>query len=51
MSRKVRRSVTLSKEALEWINKQIRKKKFSNVSHALDYAIYHLMKEEEEKET
>lgn len=43
---KVRRSVTLSKEILEWINEQIREKRFSNVSHALEYAIYQLMKKE-----
>lgn len=46
---KVRRSVTLSREILEWINKQIKEKRFNNVSHALEYAIYHLMKEEEQR--
>ena len=43
---KVRRSVTLSKELLEWINDQIQEKRFNNVSHALEYAIYELMKRE-----
>ena len=43
------RSVILSKEILEWINEQIEKKHFSNVSHALEYAIYQLMKREETK--
>lgn len=43
---KVRRSVTLSKETLEWIEQQIKRKRFSNVSHALEYTVFELMEKE-----
>ncbi len=46
---KVRRSVSLDKETLEWINGQIKRKRFKDVSHALEYAIFRLM-EEDKKE-
>lgn len=46
---KVRRSVTISKEILEWINEQIRNKRFNNVSHALEYCAYKIMKQEQNK--
>ena len=49
MSKKIRRSVSLSREVLDWIDKQIKERRFNNVSHALEYAIYHLMKEEEKE--
>lgn len=45
---KIRRSVTLSKEVLNWINEQIKKRRFSNVSHCLEYAVYQLMEKEKE---
>ena len=47
---KVRRSVTLSEETMAWINGQIKKKRFKDVSHALEYAIYQLMERDKEKE-
>ena len=47
---KVRRSVTLSREILDWIDEQIREKRFSNVSHALEYAVFQLMKKEKEEQ-
>jgi Arc/MetJ-type ribon-helix-helix transcriptional regulator len=46
---KIRRSVTLSEETMAWINEEIKRKRFKDVSHALDYAIYRLM-EEQKKE-
>jgi len=46
---KIRRSVTLSEEAFKWINEQIKKRRFKDVSHALEYAIYRLMEEDKEK--
>jgi len=48
---KVRRSVTLSKEILEWINNEIKNKRFNNVSHAIEFAVYQLMKTEKPKAT
>jgi Arc/MetJ-type ribon-helix-helix transcriptional regulator len=47
---KVRRSVTLSEETMAWINEQIKKKWFKDVSHALEYAIYQLMQKDKENE-
>jgi len=44
---KVRRSVTLSEDSMKWINEQIKLKRFKDVSHALDFSIYQLMKEGE----
>jgi len=46
---KARRSVSISKDLMEWINKQIQHKRFKDVSHAIEYALYRL-KEEGEKE-
>lgn len=48
MSKKIRKSVSLSKEVLDWIDRQIKDRKFSNVSHCLEYAVWKLMKEKEE---
>ena len=33
---KVRRSVSLSKESFDWINEQIEKRRFKDVSYALE---------------
>lgn len=46
---KVRRSVSLDKELLDWVNEQIKQKRFSDVSHSLNYALYHLKQEDESK--
>jgi len=46
---KVRRSVSLDKETLEWITDQIKHKRFKDVSHALEYAIYALMEGDKKK--
>ena len=42
---KVRRSVSLNKELMDWINEQIERKRFKDVSHGLEYAVYRLMEE------
>ena len=46
---KTRRSVTISKDLMEWISKEIERKRFKDVSHAIEYALFKL-KEESEKE-
>ena len=43
---KVRRSVTISKDLLVWVSEQIEHKRFKDVSHAIEYALYHLKEEE-----
>ena len=39
---KVRRSVSINKDILVWIQSQIEKKRFKDVSHAFEFAIYRL---------
>lgn len=35
-----KRTVTLPDDVLEWVNKQIEVRRFSNLSHALEYCVY-----------
>ena len=46
---KIRRSVTISEDLMKWINEQIERKRFKDVSHAIEYALFKL-KQEKEKE-
>jgi Arc/MetJ-type ribon-helix-helix transcriptional regulator len=46
---KIRRSVTISEDLMKWINEQIECKRFKDVSHAIEYALFKL-KEEKAKE-
>ncbi len=39
-------SIALDKKQLEWIDKEIQKRRFANRSHAVQYAIQRLMNEE-----
>jgi len=41
--------VTVDEELIKWVQEQIKKKRFASLSHAVEYALYHLM-EEEKKE-
>jgi len=34
---------------MAWINEQIKRKRFKDVSHALEYAIYQLIEEDREE--
>lgn len=49
MSRKKKTSVTLDNSVLEWIEKEIRSKRFRSVSHAVEFALYKLIQQEKEK--
>jgi len=42
---KIRRSVTISEELMKWIQEEIKRKRFKDVSHAIEYALYRLMEE------
>jgi Arc/MetJ-type ribon-helix-helix transcriptional regulator len=42
---KIRRSVTISKELMEWIQEEIKRKRFKDVSHAIEYSLYKVMEE------
>ena len=37
---KLRRSITIDKELVEWIKSEIEKKRFKDVSHAIEFAVY-----------
>jgi len=42
---KIRRSVTISEDLMKWINEQIERKRFKDVSHAIEYALFKLKEE------
>jgi Arc/MetJ-type ribon-helix-helix transcriptional regulator len=48
---KIRRSISIDKELMNWINQQIAQRRFKDVSHAFEFAVYHLRQEEEKTET
>jgi len=45
MSKKVKTSIALDKDLLEWIDKMISTKKFANRTHAIEYALQKLREE------
>lgn len=45
MTRK-KRTVTLPDDVLEWIDKQIEVRRFSGLSHALEYCVYQQIQRE-----
>jgi len=49
--KKPRRSVTLSKETVDWINQQIEQRRFKDFSHAVEYAVWHLKDEMDKQKT
>ena len=42
---KIKTSVALNKEILEWIDRQVEKRVFANRSHAIEYALQKLKEE------
>jgi Arc/MetJ-type ribon-helix-helix transcriptional regulator len=48
--KKPRRSVTLSKDIIEWVKTEIETRRFKDFSHAVEYALYHLKEETEKKQ-
>jgi Arc/MetJ-type ribon-helix-helix transcriptional regulator len=47
MPTKIHRSISIDKDLITWITKQIEHKRFKDVSHAIEYAIYQLKLQEE----
>ncbi|MGQ9461425.1 MAG: hypothetical protein ACUVRA_09405 [Candidatus Bathyarchaeaceae archaeon] len=45
---RVKMSVIIDIELIKWIEEQRRKQKFRNESHAVEYALLQLMKQEKE---
>jgi Arc/MetJ-type ribon-helix-helix transcriptional regulator len=46
MGRTEGHSVTFDKELLDWIRKEVKRKRFASVSHAVNYAIQRLKEAE-----
>ena len=45
---RVKKTVTLPKDVIEWLEEQIEERRFSNISHGIEYAVYQLMKKEKD---
>ena len=43
---KIRRSISIDKSLMDWINQQIECRRFKDVSHAIEYAVYQLKQNE-----
>lgn len=43
---KIKKTVTIDANLLAWVKEQIRDKRFASVSHAIEYALNKIMKEE-----
>lgn len=48
---KIRRSITISKDLFDWIKQQIEARRFKDVSHAIEYSLYHVKEESEKQKT
>jgi Arc/MetJ-type ribon-helix-helix transcriptional regulator len=48
-AKKKQTTVTLDREVMAFLQEQIKNKRFSSVSHGINFALYKLMKEEEKK--
>ena len=46
MGKKTQKTVTIDPELLKWVEKQIEDKRFASFSHAIEFALAKLMKEE-----
>lgn len=46
MPAKKQTTVTLDKEVMEFLHEQIETKRFSSISHGINFAVYKLLKEE-----
>ena len=46
LPRKKQTTVTLDFEVMDFLQEQIKTKRFSSISHGVNYAVYKLMKEE-----
>jgi len=46
---KMKLSITLDKETIEWLNSEIKTKRFASMSHAIDYALNELIIKDKSK--
>lgn len=47
---KVKKTVTLDSELIEWLEQKIKEKEFGSLSHAIEKGLTHLKREYEKKE-
>ena len=46
---RVKKTITLPKDIIDWLEQEIKERRFSSISHGIEFAIYQLMKKEKEK--
>ena len=46
MPNRIKKTITLSKGVVDWLEAQVEERRFANLSHGLEYAVYQLMKRE-----
>jgi len=46
---KKRLQVTIREDIVDWIDQEIKKLRFANRSHGIEYALLHLMEQEKKK--
>jgi Arc/MetJ-type ribon-helix-helix transcriptional regulator len=47
---KLKKTITINQELLDWINQKIEEKEFASLSHAVEKGLYTLKKKYEESE-
>jgi len=47
---RIKKTVTLPEDVIKWLEREIEERRFSNISHGIEYAFYQLMKKEKVKE-
>lgn len=47
---RIKKTVTLPKDVVEWLEAQIKERRFSNVSHGIEFCVYQLIQKESQKE-
>jgi Arc/MetJ-type ribon-helix-helix transcriptional regulator len=47
---KIKKSINISKELLDWIDQKIKEKEFASLSHAVEKGLYQLKKTYEQSE-
>jgi len=49
MGRKVKTSISLDQDLLDWIREMVKLKRFGNTTHAIEYALQRLKEQEKEE--
>lgn len=46
---RLKKTVTLPADVVEWLEKEVEERRFANLSHGLEFAVFELMKKEREQ--